>query len=343
MDKIKASQFADLAYYCRFKPSIRTITFAAPTTTLTNFPALVKCNSTFNIGTSTGYDVHFQDLSGNELYFDLDYYDPVTGNGAWWVLIPSLSSSGPTSIKMLYGDSSVTTNGSTPATVWNGYLAVYHFSDTDTTQKFNSATGVYDTWSDVSNKAKTLSLVSGGATGRLSHVSQRFSNAWTNKSTLTGNISSTREDILNVMTVLEANSAWGVIGADNTARLAVLGQTGVSINLIYVYTSHWYYRQTPYTVGNIEYDNVSWQNSSHDVSWQIDSTLETGSLQSSWTPGSTKTVALQAVTNGSYNVDTTYKIDELRMRRAFASPDYASYEYNQLMNHATYTTYGPEA
>ena len=69
MDKIKASTFANLAYYSRFKPPSRLVTFAAPTSTLTNFPALVKSNSTFHIGTNTGYDVHFQDLTGNELYF----------------------------------------------------------------------------------------------------------------------------------------------------------------------------------------------------------------------------------------------------------------------------------
>lgn len=131
MDKIKACQFANLAYYSRYKPPVRTITFAAPSTTLTNFPALVKCNSTFHIGTSTGYDVHFQDLAGNELYFDLDFYDSVTGNGAWWVQIPSLTSSGPTSIKMLYGDSSVAADGSSPTTVWSGYDYIYHFSGSD--------------------------------------------------------------------------------------------------------------------------------------------------------------------------------------------------------------------
>ena len=343
MDKIKASQFADLAYYSRFRPPSRLITFAAPTTTLTNFPALVKSNSTFHIGTSTGYDVHFQDLSGNELYYDLDYYDSVTGNGAWWVQIPSLPSSGPTSIKMLYGDSSVTTNGSTPATVWNGYLAVYHFSDTDTTQKFNSASGSYDTWSDVSSKAKTLSLISGGATGILSHVSQRFSWAWNNLSKLEIAISSTREDMLNVMSVLEANSAWGVLGSVNNARLAVLGQTSMNLSLIYTYSNEVYYRQTPYTSGNIEYDNVSWQRSTQEVSWQIDSSLETGTLASSWTPGTTSLVSMKAAATGSSDFNTTYKIDELRVRRAFASPDYTSYEYNQLMNHLAYTTYGPEA
>lgn len=128
MDKIKASTFADLAYYSRFKPPVRTITFAAPTATLTNFPCLVKSNSTFHIGTSTGYDVHFQDLAGNELYFELDYYDPVTGNGAWWVQIPTLSSSAPTSIRMLYGDSSITSDQSAPGTVWADYSYVYHFS-----------------------------------------------------------------------------------------------------------------------------------------------------------------------------------------------------------------------
>lgn len=342
MDKIKASQFADLAYYSRFKPPSRLVTFAAPASTLTNFPALVKSNSTFHIGTSTGYDVHFQDLSGNELYFDLDYYDSVTGNGAWWVRVPSLPSSGPTSIKMLYGDSSVTTNGSTPATVWNGYFAVYHFSDTDTTQKFNSATGNYDTWSDVPDYPKSISLVSGGITGRISAVSQRFTYAASLASVLTAQITSSRCDILNLVSIMEPNSSFGGIGSDNGVRLVVFGSTSIGLNVVQAYSNQLCYRQTPYAMGSFEYSNVSWQNSTQEVAWQVNSSVESGTLSSSWLFNESTLQILRGY-NYSSNLNTTYKIDELRVRRAFASPDYASYEYNQLMNHLTYTSYGPEA
>lgn len=340
MDKIKASTLADLAYYSRFKPPSRLITFAAPASTLTNFPALVKSNSTFHIGTSTGYDVHFQDLSGNELYYDLDYYDPVTGNGAWWVLIPSLPSSGPTSIKMLYGDSSVTTNGSTPATVWSGYLAVYHFNSTDTSQQFNSAQGGYDVWSEQPNYNKTASFTSGGVTGRMLSVYQWFS--WNGTSALTTTIQSVAEDIYNAVSIMEANPFFGAIGSSDTgARIARLGRTSSSINLINTYSNQFYYRQKEYTSGDLEYLNASWRSSDSTVSWQINDTLETGTLATSWTPGTTSVVSLSCYReSGAF---TTYKIDELRLRRDFASPDYASYEYNQLMNHSTYTTYGPEA
>ncbi len=109
----------------------RTVTFQPPTETLTNFPVLVRIRNDrmgSRILSQKGWDVCFE-LDGNRLPFELDWYDEASKSGAWWVQIPTLSSSAPTSIKMLYGDASITSDQSSPETLWGDYKYVYHFAD----------------------------------------------------------------------------------------------------------------------------------------------------------------------------------------------------------------------
>lgn len=340
MDKIKASTLADLAYYSRFKPPSRTITFAAPASTLTNFPALVKCNSTFHIGTQTGYDVHFQDLSGNELYYDLDFYDPVTGNGAWWVQIPSLSSSAPTSIKMLYGDSSANTNGSSPATVWAGYLAVYHFNSTNTTQQLNSASGTYGTWSELPNTARSCAFTSGGVTGRMLAVTDGF--YWNGPTALTCSTSSAAESPCNYVSVMEVSEAWGNQDRSMPSRLVVFDQAYFGQFIMGTYGGG-HTRTTPAVVGTLEYQNATWNWSDTAFRWIINDDLETGTFPCTWQLSTDSVGVLYAYSGYSSVWVVTYKIDELRFRRVMVSQAEAEYERNMLMHHSNYVTYGPEA
>ena len=340
MDKIKAAQFADLAYYSRFVPPSRMITFAAPASTLTNFPALVKCNSTFNIGTSTGYDVHFQDLSGNELAYELDFYDSVTGNGAWWVQIPSLPSSGPTSIKMLYGDSSASTDGSSPTTVWSSYLAVYHFNSTNTAQQFNSASGTYGTWSEQPDRARSCAFTSGGVTGRMLAVTQGFS--WNGTSSLTCSTSSADASPCNYVSVMEVSEAWGNQDRSIASRLVKFDQAYFGQFVMGTYGGG-YTRTTPAVVGTLEYQNATWNWSDDAFRWIINDTLETGTFHCTWHTSGNSVVALYAYAGYSSTWVVTYNIDELRFRRAMVSQAEAEYERNILMHHSNYVTYGPEA
>ena len=110
----------------------RDITFAAPSTGLTNFPALVRIQNDRmkkRISSPNGFDVSFQQ-NGTDIPFELDFYDSSTGSGAWWVKIPTLPANNPTTIRMVYGDSNISTDPSSPSTVWSDYLAVYHFNET---------------------------------------------------------------------------------------------------------------------------------------------------------------------------------------------------------------------
>lgn len=333
MDKIKASTLADLAYYSRFKPPSRLITFAAPASTLTNFPALVKCNSTFNIGTSTGYDVHFQDLAGNELYFDLDFYDPVTGNGAWWVQIPSLPSTGPTSIKMLYGDSSVTTNGSTPATVWADYAYVYHFNDVD---DLSSVIGTY-TPTNTGNVSAALSLVSNAMTGR----GMRF---W-----VTDGYGS-RTFSLRVGSAI--NTSAGTISI--LASTDVIGKSDRAIHMNTGWREYRYYIDgtTFYTKASSVYMSMTrseangfycygGSTNASEIGWSVNGVIQDAS---SGTPGSLRWDSPSIQITGHTSNPTEIIFDEIRISSTtYKSSAWLQYEQNLMMNHGSYVNYGPEA
>lgn len=336
MDRIKASQFADLAYYSRFVPPSRTVTFAAPASTLTNFPALVKCNSTFNIGTSTGYDVHFQDLSGNELAYELDFYDSVTGNGAWWVQVPSLPSSGPTTIKMLYGDSSASTNGSSPSTIWADYAHVYHF----TGLTWTDVAGSYAAYDSSNGVTPTISLVSNSITGLGYKVVLTSGYGSTYWGWRWGNQISTTTATLTVLSTSSKvpydDNNWGIGGSS--------GWTNYGFSIRKSGLATWagnLSATTTHADANGVYCYAA-STKSGELNWYVDGVSQT---TASATTGYLRWDS-PSITGRGYSASypTEIVLDELRVSKTICkSADWLQYEYNQAVNHSTYTTYGPEA
>ena len=332
MDKIKACQLADLVYYARWRPLSRLVTFAAPASTLTNFPALVKSNSTFHIGTSTGYDVHFQDLAGNELYFDLDFYDSATGNGAWWVRIPTLSSAAPTSIRMLYGDSSASVNASSPATVWADYAYVYHFNDV------NALASVVGSYTPTESNAGfcARSIVSNALTGRGMRfwLTQGYGSSYYSMSIGSGfNVTTGTISILASTDVfgwsdrkVELNTGWKqyrfyMNGTTFTteAGSAAMSMARADANGFYCYGGS---------------TNAS------EIGWSVNGVIQDAS---SGTPGSIRWDAPAIQGTGYVGNPTEMIFDEIRISTTTYKPAaWLQYEQNQMINHASYTTYGSE-
>lgn len=104
----------------------------------TNFPVLVDITDN-DLATTTnggfvehvnGYDIAFTDASNTATYdHQIEEYDASAGQITAWVKIPSLSTSSNTTIRLYFGNSSVTTNPST-ANVWdNNYMAVWHLNE----------------------------------------------------------------------------------------------------------------------------------------------------------------------------------------------------------------------
>lgn len=330
VDRVKAGSLVGAAYVTRVVPITRTITFATPSETLTNFPVLVKANATFGIATSTGYDVHFQDMSGNELYFDLDFYDPVTGNGAWWVQVPSLSSSGTTSIKMLYGDPGVSTNGSAPSTVWADYAYVYHFNDVD---DLSSVIGTYTPYNS-GNVSASLSLVSNAMTGR----GMRFwVTAGYGDSSYTLRIGSYFSVTTGTISILASTD---VIGRNDRA---VHMNTGWNEYRYYLSGNEFWTKAVGTRVNEQRNDTNGFfcyggSCTTGSIGWAVNGSIHT-STGNSGMRWDSPSIYITGYTSNP----TEIIFDEIRISSTtYKSSAWLQYEQNQAMNHASYTTYGPE-
>jgi hypothetical protein len=106
----------------------------------TNFPALISGTYSYlaatgnggNVVSASGYDIAFfaDAAMTTPLPFDLESYNPATGQIAAWVQIPTLSVAANTTIYMAYGNASIVVSQTNAASLWSsaGYAAVYHFS-----------------------------------------------------------------------------------------------------------------------------------------------------------------------------------------------------------------------
>jgi RHS repeat-associated protein len=126
-----------------------------PNTDQTNFPFLFNTidpafATTANGGhvtSSSGYDIIFtSDPAGqNELNFELEGYNPSTGQVIAWVRIPNLSHTADTVLYMFYGNSGVTTSQQNPQGVWDAnYEAVYHLTNVSTGTATDSTTNAFN-------------------------------------------------------------------------------------------------------------------------------------------------------------------------------------------------------
>ncbi len=102
---------------------------------VSNFPLLVRFNSAnFNFAQaqSDGRDLRFTSAAGASLPYQIEQWDPVGGNAAVWVRIPTISGNTTQEIKMYWGRSGVSTlsSGSSVFNSSNGYASVIHLGDT---------------------------------------------------------------------------------------------------------------------------------------------------------------------------------------------------------------------
>lgn len=136
--------FAAPTYY-----SPITINHTQVPSTQTDFPVLINItDSRFkdvahsgHVQSTNGYDIRpwsSASIFATPIIYELERYNPSTGEIVIWAKIPSLSSSSDTVIYIAYGDSSLTTDGSSSATWSNGFLGVYHLKDGTTLNVLDS-------------------------------------------------------------------------------------------------------------------------------------------------------------------------------------------------------------
>jgi hypothetical protein len=185
-----------------------TIDPASGSADLTDFPALISITASpdrdrlrtiANLGhvySSNGYDIIFTDQSGNKLDHQIESYNAVTGQFIAWVRIPVLSNTASTTIKMLYGNSTVSSNPSV-ASVWtSNYKGVWHINGTDYTDAtINANNGTENATTNVTGKIAggrgfngTTSYIMVPANGFVPNNNNQTISIWANYSTApTGN------------------------------------------------------------------------------------------------------------------------------------------------------------
>ena len=328
----------------------RTITFQPPASELTNFPLLVRIQNhpmTTRIASQYGYDVCFEDSEGNPLAFDLDYYDPDAQSGAWWVKIPSLPASDPTTIKMRYGDSTIDTNRSSPLSVWSDYGAVYHFNELSGTSQTNRADGVQSTaalGSSTSFQPSTTGtgrLLRGAYSGSANDVTQGI----TTQMTLTSPSFSITMIAYNRATQ-RATSGWLSLWAFNAyssgsiyslgCGLLVFGSTAENWNLG-AYPHSCTATTTSSTPGVTLYGASYSEGNGRCV--QIGNSFTTGhGYAGTSVTGFTEFKSLIS----SWDANWQFDVDELRFCKIARSQDWMAYENANYMNHSANVTYGDE-
>jgi RHS repeat-associated protein len=99
----------------------------------TTDPTLANLANGGHVTNTSGYDIIFtSDPAGqNLLNFEMEQYDPVHGQVAAWVQIPTLSHTTNTVIYLFYGNASIVAPQQNPAAAWDSnFNAVYHLQNT---------------------------------------------------------------------------------------------------------------------------------------------------------------------------------------------------------------------
>ena len=143
--------FADFSNGYSYGSAITIDHTKVPNTDQISLPVLISGTYSYlattgnggNVTNSSGYDIVFtSDASGlNPLAYERESYNSSTGAIIFWVKVPTLSHTADTMIYMFYGNSSVMTDQSNAAGVWDtGYKGVWHLPN-GTILSANDSTG----------------------------------------------------------------------------------------------------------------------------------------------------------------------------------------------------------
>lgn len=165
---------------------------------LSNFPmyfseTIADLKTTANGGhveNANGYDIIFSSTtdSANKLDFEVESYDPATGQLSAWVEISSLSYTANTVIYLLYGDSSISTSQQNKTGTWNSsFRGVYHMSETTGSAALDSTSNGYDL-TNTNSIARDTGKLGYSASGGTANTNKRLTRN-TAMGITTGNIS----------------------------------------------------------------------------------------------------------------------------------------------------------
>ena len=289
------------------KKSVLTISGYSGSTTLANFPVLVRLSagspSGFAYADVTNGDIRFADANGNSLPFEIEKWDS-SGESHVWVSVPSLSGQA-TTITMYYG----AITGKLPPVdstgVWSlaGYQNVHHFSD---------ASG----YMDIESSANNLTVTRQGA------------NTVDAAGVLGSSLANTGNNLFGLSVATDSSWMWGAGGtvtfsawgkrSSDTSNRHLFGTTG----------AFGYANASTFTV------NVNGTTASGTIpsvgDWTLYTLVVDGSTLSLYFNGTlaeSKSGSLPAASTALYwgsNGSSRWKgsIDEARLRNVADTPDW---------------------
>ncbi|MBQ3807873.1 MAG: DUF2341 domain-containing protein, partial [Kiritimatiellae bacterium] len=297
------------------KKSVLTISGYSGSTTLANFPVLVRLSagspSGFAYADVTNGDIRFADANGNSLPFEIEKWDS-SGESHVWVSVPSLSGQA-TTITMYYG----AITGKLPPVdstgVWSlaGYQNVHHFSD---------ASG----YMDIESSANNLTVTRSGA------------NTVDAAGVLGSSLANTGNNLFGLSVATDSSWMWG---AGGTVTFSAWGKR----------SSDTYNRHLFGTTGAFGYANAS--TFTVDVNgttasgaipsvgdWTLYTVVIDGTSLSLYIDGAladSKTCSLPAASAALYwgsNGSNRWKgsIDEARLRNVADTPDWIQACYDTI-------------
>ncbi len=330
-----------------FYQSPISINAAQVPSTQTDFPVLVSVtdNRFKTIGNgghvrnSSGFDIRPYSDSGITTAitgYELERYNASTGEVIMSVKVGSLSSS-TTPIYLAYGNSALTTDGSSTTTWSNSFLGVYHLSD-GTTINFNSSTGSNNGTGGGGSHSPTAT------TGKIDGAGNFV--AATNQWIDLGVINSAALTYSGWVNIPSLVNAYGrVLCVDNlsTAHTLAVKSNGkltvefaATTSVFYdgtgshtLSTNTWYFLAGTYnsTSGLIGYVNAA-----------SDGTVSAnGAAKTNWTDHTAIGTDVSGGSNGFNGV-----IDEVRISSVARSADWITTEYNNQSAPGTFATLGTE-
>jgi hypothetical protein len=312
--------------------------------TQTDFPVLV--NTTDARFKSVGNGGHVQSSSGFDIRpytdstlttaitgYELELYNASTGEVVMWVKVSSLSSS-TTPFVLAYGDSGISTDGSSSTTWSNSFVAVYHLKDGSTLSVADSANAKTTT----NHSATATSGQIDGATNVASASSQYIDisslssgaagitvSAWVNPTSL--------PNAYNGVTGACDGGTGDLIAVKSNGKLAVYISTSGGLKNYDGTGSHtlstatWYYVTATQSAstGIIGYVNAA-----------SDGTATAAGTTVSWLQTE---IGQDCITSGRF---WNGKLDEVRYSSVARSANWITTEYNNQSAPGTFETLGTE-
>lgn len=311
-----------------------------------NFPVLVSfTDARFKdvahggtVQSSSGFDIRpYLDVGLSvPLVYELERYNPATGELIMWVKVASLSSS-TTPIYLAYCNASLTTNGSSTATWSNSFIGVYHLKDGTTLSTTGSAPGD-QTLGNNNSVTATSGKIDGGA-NFVSASSQYLEDGFGvfNKSAITWSAWVNAASFPNALNSVFGMGFSGIeyesltVKSNGKLRCHVVATTAISYDGTGSHTlssGTWYYVVMTYdnVTGLIGYVNAS-----------IDATVAANGPLNVTFNVATDVGATRSIGNYWNGV-----LDEVRFSDIVRPADWITTEYNNQSSPSAFETLGTE-